>query len=697
MILALLIAAGCTDEERFEGLSQEFPKISYELTFNAFRESDLETRTVRNETTGAVLWSPDDAISLFYGSGTNGGSRFVSDATELCDVTNFTGTITAVTGGANISLDDTYFWGVYPYSDDVACDGTYVTLTLPTHQTAVPGTFATCLFPSIARSQGLMMGFYNVCGGWRFSVTKEGIRKVTLKSNGGEMITGKIKVCLNDSGIPAIAEIVDGSDEVVLECPQGEFFEVGRNYYMVLLPTTMASGFTMTFETYTEEGIYNRTASTTIARSGFKGITNIDNYLTTPYALKIGNIPLPDVNFKAYMVENFDTNLDGEISYAEALKITTIDVNTDNISSVQGIECCSNLVNLKCEGGYSISSNSQQYWYETNGNLSSIDLSNNIKLTTLSCSGNQLTDLDLSNNTALTRIECWCNQLTRLNISGCIALRFLYCEANQLTSLDVTHNAELRKLRCPKNKLTSLDVSNNTSLNELVCEWNLLTSLDVSHNSALGSLICSKNQLTSLDIRSNTALNVIWCDGNQLTSLDVSNNTGLISLSCSDNHLTSLDVSNNTELTSLSCEANQLTSLDVSKNTALTNFHCDSNQLTSLDVSNNTALVALLCKNNQLSSIDLSSNTALIIIWCSGNQLTSLDVSNNTALTNLMCSPMNDYSGNNLLGALYIAPGQSIPYVTENRLTSFIPAETEIIVKPDNGGNEGTGDEEVNP
>ena len=91
----------------------------------------------------------------------------------------------------------------------------------------------------------------------------------------------------------------------------------------------------------------------------------------------------------------------------------------------------------------------------------------------------------------------------------------------------------------------------------------------------------------------------------------------------------------------------------------------------------------------------MSNNTALTDLRCYYNQLTSLDVSNNTALEYLDCSPMNDSQGHNLLGALYIASGQSIPNVTENRSTNYIPAETQIVVKPEGGGNEGYGEGDI--
>ena len=89
-----------------------------------------------------------------------------------------------------------------------------------------------------------------------------------------------------------------------------------------------------------------------------------------------------------------------------------------------------------------------------------------------------------------------------------------------------------------------------------------------------------------------------------------------------------------------------------------------------------TKLNSLKCYNNQLNSLDVSKNTSLTKLYCYSNQLTSLDVSGCTSLTILDCSPMFT------LETLYIFQGQSIPRVTENRLSQYIPNATEIIVIP---------------
>ena len=150
-------------------------------------------------------------------------------------------------------------------------------------------------------------------------------------------------------------------------------------------------------------------------------------------------------------------------------------------------------------------------------------------------------------------------------------------EISYFTSLDVSKNTALTSLSCGGNQLTSLDVSKNTALTQLDCGGNQLTSLDVSKNTALTQLDCCYNQITSLDVSKNTALKGLICHYNQITSLDVSKNTALRSLDFDSNQITSLDVSKNTALTWLGCGGNPLTSLDVSKCKKLIKFNCFNN------------------------------------------------------------------------------------------------------------------------
>ncbi|MBL0050823.1 MAG: HYR domain-containing protein [Bacteroidetes bacterium] len=88
-------------------------------------------------------------------------------------------------------------------------------------------------------------------------------------------------------------------------------------------------------------------------------------------------VNIPDTAFKNALLADtlINTNQDGEIQCAEAAAYTgTINIANLGISDLTGIEAFVNLTNLDC----------------SNNLLTSFDISNNIALTSLYCSGNQL-------------------------------------------------------------------------------------------------------------------------------------------------------------------------------------------------------------------------------------------------------------------------------------------------------------------
>lgn len=176
-------------------------------------------------------------------------------------------------------------------------------------------------------------------------------------------------------------------------------------------------------------------------------------------------------------------------------------------------------------------------YFSSQSNLISLDVSENIALTTLGCNINALTNLDVSNNIFLKSLSCNYNRLSSLNLSNNIHLKWLDCCVNQLTNLDLSKQISLTQLYCSDNKLTSLDVSKNIALTDLGCHTNQIANLDVSNNAELGDLHCGYNQLINLDVSKNTKLYKLDCRENKLKSLDVSRNIELRHLSCHDNEL----------------------------------------------------------------------------------------------------------------------------------------------------------------
>ena len=338
-----------------------------------------------------------------------------------------------------------------------------------------------------------------------------------------------------------------------------------------------------------------------------------------------GLIEIEDDGFKAYCVENYDKNGDRQISIKEANAITLIDVDTDNIESLKGIEYMPNLTELLCCGK------------GKDGKLANLDVSKNSMLKTLCCDNNRLTSLDVSNNSELTELSS---------------------SHNPITVLDISVNTALITLRCQGNRLSTLVLRNNAALQSRSCDDNRLTQLDVSKNAALQFLSCDDNQLSILDMRFNPALKSLSCDRNLITSLFVYKNTALLTLSCCDNRLTTLEVRYNMALTSLSIDGNLLRNIVLNDNTHLESFSCSSNRFSTLDLNNNTRLESVFCDRNMIEYLHVEKCVNLHLLYCYSNLLKKLDVSNNTELTSLHC--------------------ESNPYLTEiwlnvnQRISSFV-------------------------
>ncbi len=249
-----------------------------EICITAFL-SDIETKTERQENTD-VYWCPGDAVSLFFNQGEQGGYRFVAQNTENSPIAEFKGTISGFAGGGESTGGQFWFWGIYPYSEDNSCDGSSVTLTLPMQQTAKAGSFANGIFPTMARSKGLELGFYNICGGFKFTVSRDDIKAVKFRGNVNEDLAGKAKIEWDANGYPSVVEHLNGCKEVTVTAPDNGTFVPGAEYYIVLFPELLSEGFTLTFITSTaEQGSFKYEKSRQLKRGVFISGQNLDTYV----------------------------------------------------------------------------------------------------------------------------------------------------------------------------------------------------------------------------------------------------------------------------------------------------------------------------------------------------------------------------------------------------------------------------------
>ena len=300
---------------------------------------------------------------------------------------------------------------------------------------------------------------------------------------------------------------------------------------------------------------FNISENTTGAeRIGKIMIANTQQNISQTITITQSAIPvldIPDPNFKAYLVANYDQNSDNEISRFEIEKLKSLIVSSLGIASLEGIEHFTNLEGLACDN-------------------------------------NSLTELDLSKNTQLTELTCGYNKISKL---------ILPPNAEKMTWLS-----------CGDNKLTGkLDCSNWVNLTNLNCHTNNFTALDLTGCSELIGLSCGNNNLTSLNVQDCSNLTTLQCDGNKLSSLDISMCPYLLTLSCGNNNLETLDLSNCHNLDRLFCQDNKLSSLDISMCLKLSLLYCQNNMLTLLTLGNASTLRDLDCSQNQLSSLIATS------------------------------------------------------------------------------------------
>ena len=138
-----------------------------------------------------------------------------------------------------------------------------------------------------------------------------------------------------------------------------------------------------------------------------------------------------------------------------------------------------NLLKLSCIGS------SPNFSYPNENLLTSLDLSNQTKLSYLDLTGNLIPSLDLSNCPNLEVLNIGNNGIETLILDNIRYVRLFFCENNLLTTLDVSKLFNLKNFFCANNQLTSLNTSNG-----IIEEF-----IDFSGNPGLESVCCDPNEV----------------------------------------------------------------------------------------------------------------------------------------------------------------------------------------------------------
>ena len=593
--------------------------MAVSVACNETEERGSEARTIN-----AVIVQPDTRTSL-NGPDANGVYKTVWSSGDLIMV--FSGDLACryiLKSGENTNKGVFEGYGnsedlvaVYPLSIGFSRTGATIEVGLPEVQEYVSGNIPLGAYPMLGIYGDETFSFRNLCSVLKVPMFGDAtVKSITFTpNNAGVKASGKAVINVNSTQL----EMDDNSKpSVKLDCPDVKLSAQPTDFHFVVPAQIYPGGFTLTIATDKGDVVKTLKSDITLDRSVLYPIEAFECKIDSKE-----NIIFEDANFKAYLVANFDTDGDGEISKEEALAITKIIVGTKDIESLAGIEHMANLTELRCEGPWSIFEPEE----DPEGKLKTLDVSKNVNLT------------------------------------------ILYCGFNQLTSLDVTNNPKIEQLRCAGNNLNSLDVSKNTELIEFEAYNNRLSSIDVSNNPELEYIDLTNNQIKSIDVSNNPELDYIDLTNNQIKSIDVSKNLELERITCSDNKLTSIDVTNNQKLTTLNISGNSIVKIDLGNNPDLKYLYCEKNKISELELSNNKKLERLNVNDNNLASLTVNCCPEIETLKANNNLIKEMDISELTSLFDFYCS-------GNPLETLYVFDGQ-IDALFEKE----IPSTTKIVVK----------------
>lgn len=328
---------------------------------------------------------------------------------------------------------------------------------------------------------------------------------------------------------------------------------------------------------------------------------------------------IPDTAFRRILLRDGDLDGDGRLMASEAATVATLEIQNNDIVSLEGIRYLYDLRQLTLSG-------------EKIREVKDVP-----HLTSLRCLAHQ-PSLRISDCPALEEVECYSSEwLDSLYIGHCQKLNRIDCRGCKMSVLDVVDLSGLRELICAQNRLSTLDLSGCPVLEDLNCYDNQLSALEIGVQARLLDLNCIDNLLSTLDLSGCPMLRNLFCNDNKLAVLDVGTQAGLYTLSCRNNLLSALDLNNCPTLRYLHCDGNQLAILDTEALPNLRELHCSNNLFAALNVSSCPKLGELDCNDNKLTTLDVSANPKLYHLFCAGNLLTTLDVNKCQELEEVDC------------------------------------------------------------
>ena len=188
----------------------------------------LTTKTQLGEDGLTVVWSENDAISVFDGV-----------KNEQFTVSGIDGSSAVFSG---LAVPTGTYYAVYPYSGTASMAEGVITAALPASQPAVQGTFGSGINLSAAVASNGSFIFRNLCALASIEITSvpDGctLTSVTIQGRGDEALAGTVSI-----EVPELTSTVSGNEGVTLT---GESIAAGT-YVFTVHPAELRDGVIITF------------------------------------------------------------------------------------------------------------------------------------------------------------------------------------------------------------------------------------------------------------------------------------------------------------------------------------------------------------------------------------------------------------------------------------------------------------------
>lgn len=259
---------------------------------------------------------------------------------------------------------------------------------------------------------------------------------------------------------------------------------------------------------------------------------------------------IPDKVLKTYIMTNFDTNKDGEISKEEAEAVKAIELTGSEIASIDGLEYFPNLETVDFTTHRLLKADFSQCYA-----LKELNLSSGAGLSSVVLPAS-LEELSVMS----------CNKLKKIDLSVAPNLKNLYASsAGFVVAPDLSKNTKLEIIGFSSAKFSTIDVSKNTELKSLNVGGDVFNSLDVTNNTKLTNLAVT-GTITTLDLTKSAQLEVLNISNTKISEIDVTNCPYLRSIDFGSTPIVEIDLSRNLLLTSASAYmANSLKTVWLSK------------------------------------------------------------------------------------------------------------------------------------